>query len=225
LKLFDVPLVGTGDIAYCDSDILFLRPFRGLFAWPDRQTSLLLMRDAANMYACAPRHLILEPRFRLPQCCNAGLFYCRQSAYDLDFVEWFLGLDLPRYQAAPTLVEQTAWAALGWRSGCRVWEPRQVALIRRSDQLTGDLIAGHFADAHGRQLLQSVEARAPDAAALPLTVGTRPARRLSGWLLAAERAKRRLDALLGGFSTALRKRPAVAPPSARPAPVESESKF
>ena len=201
LKLFDVPLLATGDIAYCDSDILFLRPFRGLFAWLDPRTSLLLMRDAANMYACTPRHLVLAPRFRLPARCNAGLFFCRQPAYDVDFIEWFLGLDLPRYRAAPTLVEQTAWAALGWRGGCRVWDPSQVALVRRREQLTGELVAGHFADDYGRQLLQSVATREPGHSAPQVTVGTRPTRRLTGWCLAAERAKLRLDALRGRLRT------------------------
>ncbi|HEY4589541.1 MAG TPA: hypothetical protein VII86_09950, partial [Thermoanaerobaculia bacterium] len=29
LKLIDIPLLAEGDLAYCDSDVLFLRPFSG----------------------------------------------------------------------------------------------------------------------------------------------------------------------------------------------------
>ena len=46
LKLFDVPLLsGQKEIAFCDSDILFLRPFDGLFTWPDDETGCLFMQD------------------------------------------------------------------------------------------------------------------------------------------------------------------------------------
>jgi hypothetical protein len=215
LKLLDVALLGTGDIAYCDSDILFLRPFRGLFTWPGPHVSVLLTRDATNQYACAPWHLILPPRFRLPVRCNAGLFFCRRAAYDLDFIEWFLRLDLPRYQAVPTLVEQTAWAALGWRYGCHNWDPRQVALIRRREQLTNDLVAGHFADTFGRQLLADIELPEPDAAAPVVTVGTGAVRRLTGWSLAAERARVRFDGYLHRFRVARGARAAASAPAAQ----------
>ncbi len=34
LKLLDIPLLSKGDIAYCDTDVLFLRPFYGMFRQP-----------------------------------------------------------------------------------------------------------------------------------------------------------------------------------------------
>src|SRR5579864_1733768 len=90
LKLVDVPLLAAADeVAYCDSDVLFLRPFTGLFDLPP-PAGALFMRDPQNAYSVRSWHLLREPRLRLAAHVNTGIVALRTSCYDLDLVEWFL---------------------------------------------------------------------------------------------------------------------------------------
>jgi hypothetical protein len=62
LELIDIPLLAGGDLAYCDSDVLFLRPFTGLFRFPGADVGAVFMSDRQNAYSvrysralgCAP---------------------------------------------------------------------------------------------------------------------------------------------------------------------------
>lgn len=142
LKLLDISLLSQTDIAFCDSDILFVRPFDSMFRWPNAETSALLMRDYCDSYSMLPWHLLGAGKPKLPSKVNSGLIFFRKAAYDLDFVEWFLGQDKFRHKVG--WLEQTCWAALGHRVGCRQWNPEQIALMRINSQLTDRLVAGHF---------------------------------------------------------------------------------
>jgi hypothetical protein len=142
VKLIDVPLLSDGDIAFCDSDILFFRPFQGLFRWSDDKTSALFMQDYLEAYSVFPWHL-LTTKLRLPSKVNSGLIFMRKNAYDLDYIEWFLSQRAFRSKPLHKM-EQTCWAALGHRAHCRIWEPEQVVLMRSSSTLTEQMIAGHF---------------------------------------------------------------------------------
>src|SRR4051812_12747056 len=46
LKLVDAPLIEEGDVYYCDTDILFYRPFEGIHAELARHGGVIHMRDA-----------------------------------------------------------------------------------------------------------------------------------------------------------------------------------
>lgn len=142
LKLLDTPLLSKTDLAFCDSDILFVRPFDGMFCWPNAETSALFMKDYLNSYSMLPWHLLGTGKPKLPSKVNSGLIFFRKAAYDLDFVEWFLGQDEFRHKVG--WLEQTCWAALGHRVGCRQWHPEQIALMRSKTHLRERLVAGHF---------------------------------------------------------------------------------
>ena len=142
LKLFDVAFFESGpDVAFCDSDILFLRPFSNLFTWPDAATGCLFMQDWQDAYSLRPWHL--NRRLPMPSKLNCGLFLLRRHCYDLDFFEWLLSRNYGVFDRLPWL-EQTAWAALAWRIGGRFWSERQIRTIRSDACLNDELIAGHF---------------------------------------------------------------------------------
>jgi hypothetical protein len=143
LKLLDTALLSQGDIAYCDTDVFFFQPFDGLFHWSEANTSAIFMKDYLEAYSIFPWHLLGANKLKLPSKVNAGLMFVRKSAYDLDFIEWFLGKR--EYRSKPVhKMEQTCWAALGYRIGCRLWHPEQVVLMRPDTTLTKQLVAGHF---------------------------------------------------------------------------------
>ncbi|WP_165223581.1 hypothetical protein [Aquisphaera insulae] len=125
LKLIDVGLLAGGPFAQCDSDILFIRPTEGM----DRRgldEGIVSMQDTNSAYSVSYRNRHFGGgRIRLPLSFNSGFMFVGKGAFDLDFIEWFLGHDI--YQATAWVIEQTAWAALAGRHGARYFAPDQVA--------------------------------------------------------------------------------------------------
>ncbi|WP_013334345.1 hypothetical protein [Gloeothece verrucosa] len=161
LKLLDIPLFSQGDIAYCDSDVLFFRPFDGMFCWPNSETSALFMMDYQQAYSIRPWHLLGINNLRIPSKVNTGIMFIRNKAYDLDFIEWILGNDRLKqiFRKIPGWAEQTCWAALGFKVGCRLWHPQQIAMIHPGINLTDHLVAGHFISTY-RFLLKNFSSNA-----------------------------------------------------------------
>src|SRR5215217_351561 len=84
LKLIDVPLLSHADICCLDTDVLFFRPFSGLFRWPNSNISTIFMRDYQDAYSLKPWQL---GSLKAPSQVNAGLMFVRKKAYNLDFME------------------------------------------------------------------------------------------------------------------------------------------
>lgn len=190
LKLIDVPLLADGDLAYCDSDVLFLRPFADLFRFPGEDVGAVFMSDRQNAYSVRSWHLLAQPRLTLPCRVNSGILLFRTRFYDPDLLEWYFSR--PEFGFAPVWSEQTAWALLGWRAGCRLWDPCLVRLPEPGEEGPGDAVALHFVSPL-RNLLPRFLERSPDRTGEPpVPVGTVPARRCRAWDLAWTEARRRL---------------------------------
>jgi hypothetical protein len=147
LKMFDVALLEPAELAYCDSDILFLRPFTGLFGARDSRFGALFMADAKNAYAVRPWHLWPLGRLRLAARANAGLMRVASGVMDLDFVEWLIGRmsQSPVWARRSYWDEQTCWSALAQRAGCGLWDARRVVMASADMAVfTPDAVAVHF---------------------------------------------------------------------------------
>jgi hypothetical protein len=194
LKLLDIPMLAEGDdLAYCDADILFLRPFSGLFRFPDAETRAIFMSDRQNAYSVRSWHLLAHRRLALPCRVNSGLLFFRTRHFDLDLLEWYFAR--PELGFAPVWIEQTAWALLAWRAGCRLWDPRLVRLPEPGEADAGEAVALHFVSPL-RSLLSAFLERARDRTQEPpVAVGTVPARRCHSWDLARTEVQRRLARL------------------------------
>jgi hypothetical protein len=142
LKLLDIAFMSQNDFGYCDSDILFLRPFKNLFNWPDSKISAIFMQDYSSSYSMLPWTLLGNDKPKLVSKVNAGLIFFRKQNYDLDFIEWFLKNKTFRHKVG--WLEQTCWAALGHHVGCRQWNPEQIVLMRPWTEDSPQLVAGHF---------------------------------------------------------------------------------
>jgi len=157
LKLIDMALLESDELAYCDSDVFFLRPHTGLFAWPNAQTGAMFMQDIQDAYSLRPWHVYPIGRIRMPRKTNSGVIFFRRSAYDLDFVEWLLGQ--PNIKTVldkrAHWIEQTCWAALGWRAGCYVWSARQFIIATKAmTGLSDETVGIHFVAAARSKLDQ-----------------------------------------------------------------------
>lgn len=196
LKLIDIPLFsGDDDLAYCDSDILFLRPFSALFADPGPETGAVFMSDRQNAYSLRSWHLLAEPRLALPCRVNSGVLRFRTRFFDPDLLEGYLAR--PEYGFAPVWREQTAWALLGDQAGCRLWDPRLLRFPDPARMPGEEVVALHFVSPlrallprHLALYLQPARDRTGEA---PVAVGTIPARRCRPWDLAWTEARRRLS--------------------------------
>ncbi|MEP7013307.1 MAG: hypothetical protein ABJC13_23555 [Acidobacteriota bacterium] len=193
LKLVDTVLFSEGDtLSYCDSDVLFLRPFSGLFLFLAPVTEACFMRDSQNAYSVRSRHLMTEQRLRLPARVNTGLIHVRARCFDPDLLEWYLSR--PEYCFAPPWVEQTAWALLAGNRTCRLFDPRQIAFPGASTA-SPSTVALHFVSPL-RARLGEVLAHASDRRGeAPVEIRSGLARRLSPLDLAATEARRALRRL------------------------------
>lgn len=186
LKLLDAPLLAAGgELAYCDSDVLFRRPFSGLFRFPE--AGAVFMADRQNAYSVRSWHLLRHRRLALPRRVNSGVILFRTGFLDLDLLEWYFAR--PEFGFAPVWSEQTAWALLGQRAGCRLWDPR---LVRFPEDGEGDPVALHFVSPLRSLLAPALERARDRTGEPPVAVGTVPARRCHAWDLAWTEARRRL---------------------------------
>ncbi len=188
LKLVDVALLSQDDtVAYCDADVLFRRPFSGLYRLPSPAAGALFMADTQNAYSLRSWHLLRDRRLAIPLRVNSGVIHFRTALYDADLVEWFLGQE--RYRFAPPWVEQTAWALLGARAGCWLLDAEQVRIPRVPGE-TG-AVALHFVRSV-RGLLPEYLAGGEerDDSRRPVELRSAPARRCGPLDLAASEAGR-----------------------------------
>lgn len=199
LKLLDAALLAPGgELAFCDSDVLFLRPFTGLFDRP-AGTGALFMKDSQNAYSVRSWHLLREPRLRLAARVNSGIVGMETRGFDLDLVEWYLGR--PEYRFAPVWVEQTAWALLGEPLGARWLDPAWIAFPVPGREPGEGTVALHFVSPR-RALLGPIAhslagRQRPAEPPPPIVLRSFPASRLTAFGLAATEARRRLARVFG----------------------------
>lgn len=188
-KLFDVPLLaGEERAVYVDSDILWTRPCDcpGFFAGEGVPAgSFVAMRDLKESYAVSLRKWTLLRRHgvRLSSRFCAGMmsFDPVAGGYDLDYIEWLLGLDerLGLFDGFRFWAEQTIYAALAARVGGSAWvDPAEcVVAHRREFARTRGAAVIHFAG-FSRGLL-AARRREMDLAKFPemptASLGTVPA--------------------------------------------------
>ncbi len=183
LKLFDAAVFAGDDLAFCDSDVLFLRPFSGLFA-----AGPVFMADRQNAYSVRSWHLARHRRLSLPRRVNTGVFRIGTGLYDPDLLEWYLGH--PEFRFAPVWVEQTAWALLAGRGDCRLYEASQIAFPGPGSP--ADPVALHFVSPL-RGLLAAALRDARDRRGEPaVTIATEEAGRCGILGLALTEARRKL---------------------------------
>jgi hypothetical protein len=198
LKLVDVALLADEDLAYCDSDVLFLRPFRGLFRLPPG-TEALFMRDRQEAYSVRSWHLPVYGVPRLASRLNTGLVVFKAGAFDLDLADWFFAR--PQLQRTPVWAEQTCWALLAGQVDCRLFDAARIVIP--TDQIVRqEQVALHFVSSV-RSWLASVADRLPDRIGEPpVMVASFPAKECGTLRLTASEVRR-------GFQRVLRRHPFI----------------
>ncbi|MBD2383964.1 hypothetical protein [Cylindrospermum sp. FACHB-282] len=187
LKLFDITLLETDILAYCDTDILFLKPFSGLFNISHFAADAVFMEDCREAYALRPWHLWPIGPEKLPAKINAGLICFDTSKFDLDRINYFLKKyrDEDAFVKHHAWIEQTCWAVAASKLRCKIYDPLEFIIsnpgtLHRFEQTT----AIHFVSLH-RKLISQV--KEPDSEKLnllePQTVNVKIPRRATSYSL------------------------------------------
>jgi hypothetical protein len=187
LKLIDAMLFAGDELAYCDSDIFFLRPFSGLYPLRGTAAGAMFMSDRQNAYSIRSWHLLRYPGLRLPQRLNAGITAFRATGFDLDLLEWYVSR--PEFQFSPVWMEQTAWGLLAERVGCRILDPDQVVIPIPGEPVPEGTVALHFVSPV-RSLFAGYTARSGADSREPVALRSAPARRCRAVHLAATETRR-----------------------------------
>ncbi|MBW8873580.1 MAG: hypothetical protein JF614_01335 [Acidobacteria bacterium] len=195
LKLIDAMLFAGDELAYCDSDVLFLRPFSGLYPLRETAAGAMFMSDRQNAYSIRSWHLLRYPGLRLPWRLNAGITAFRAAGFDLDLLEWYVSR--PELQFAPVWMEQTAWGLLAGRVGCRLLDPDQVAIPVPGEPAPAGIVALHFVSPV-RSLLAGYAVPSASEARQPVALRSAPARRCRAVDLAVTEARRWLARRVSG---------------------------
>lgn len=197
LKLADALLLGGEEsLVFCDTDVLFLRPFSaGALALGDGLDAVF-MADTQSAYSMRSWQALATPRVRLLRRVNTGLFAVRRAVWDPDLVEWFASRrDLHR---TPVWAEQTCWALLGARGRTHLLDERRVVVPRCDGAPGPEVVAAHFVRSV-RHRLAGVAAAAPDRRGeAPVELASSPARPCRAHHLLADELRRRLEARRAG---------------------------
>lgn len=159
-KIVDVPLLADGRaFAIVDSDVLWVRPFRGLDRRAAESSCLTFMLECISTYSIRFSTRYIHPRVPLVDMVNSGLLFVPAGTVRFDAMETFLAD--PRHRQIPWYMEQTSWSMLARRSGSRYFDPKQVALtwwvVNRSPGSLPDLVGVHVVSPSRHLLPQIAE--------------------------------------------------------------------
>ena len=182
MKLLDIALLDSGDCFYLDSDIRFLRRFRGLFHPEAAHGRAVFLRDINwAAYSIRPWHL-LGHRLSVVQPINSGLTLIDEQCYDLDFVDWFLAERA--WRVIPAWVEPTCWAALAARTDAFAVDSRQFVNAYPKTRLWTETFAVHLLSSYRGRFKPLVD-RAPEVESAVVITRFEPLRHLRplelGW--------------------------------------------
>jgi hypothetical protein len=130
-KLLDIPLFAQAEkqqrFTYTDTDIIYLKNCEDYFT---RGTNTYLRTDAIKI-SVRLQDVFFKYKWKVPYKFNSGYFSYDAAAFDLDFIEYYLGLENVRHM--PWLSEQTCWALLFERTGVKLSCPAEEQFICRED--------------------------------------------------------------------------------------------
>ncbi|MEN0045656.1 MAG: hypothetical protein AAF806_01220 [Bacteroidota bacterium] len=109
-KLLDLALMNQQNantrFTFTDSDIIYVRNCKNYF----QQNRDVYLRTDQIKLSIRLQHALLKYRWKIPYKFNSGYFSYDAKNFDLDFMEYYLGL--PEINNIPWLTEQTSWALL-----------------------------------------------------------------------------------------------------------------
>ena len=144
---------------YLDADILFLRPFSGLFVRNQVKGGAIFLKDTQwDAYSFRPWQMLAgTKRPEAVKGITTGLVFWDKSVIDWDYLEWFLGEH--RLHQIPEWIMPTAQAGLAHRCDAKTISPRYLPNLYPIAQIHNDTLGVHLLGSYRKQWMEKLEAR------------------------------------------------------------------
>ena len=178
LKLVDIPLCMERPFLYLDTDIYFLREFELNQYSNERSENFVFMQDIEQGYSAGLVKIVYKYGLTLPSRLNAGVYSIPEDGYDIDFIEWFLGIR--DFYVFPDVIEQTCWAAMTRAKRTLYFDPKRLSCATMDFRLGPQQVGVHFIGETKEVLWKTYlgEEKLPDEQSRPVELSLVRAQRL-----------------------------------------------
>ena len=144
---------------YLDADILFLRPFSGLFDRNQVKGGAIFLKDIQwDAYCFRPWHMLTgKKRPQTVQGITTGLVFWDKTAIDWDYLEWFLGEN--HLHQIPEWIMPTAQAGLADRCEAKTISPRQITNLYPNATIHDVTFGVHLLGSYRKQWMEKLKTR------------------------------------------------------------------
>ena len=155
---------------YIDADILFLRPFSGLFDSTKVQGGALFLQDTQwDAYCLRPRHLLgFGRRPIIVQGITTAIVCWDKRVIDWEYLEWFLGQF--KFHSIPEWVMPTAQAGLASLCQSKVVSPTQLRNLYPNASIEKETFGVHLLGSYREEWLPKIDAYSEKITEPPLTI-------------------------------------------------------
>jgi hypothetical protein len=196
LKLLDLYLVHPDPVVrFVDSDILFQRPFQGLFDLDSMNATAVFMTDIRSAFGFRLKQFWPLGPLRFTRRLNSGIFTVPASSCDFDF----LHSTLQHTGIAQALhhrgwYEQGLWSAIGFQLHASLYLESQLALSETANRIPQNTIGLHLTGTARRTLFDL--AKGGPVKCSPVTIQATPGAEFTlleaTYIAVAARVKQRL---------------------------------
>ena len=142
---------------YLDADILFIRPFSGLFDRNQVKNGAVFLNDSQwDAYCFRPWQMLLcKNKPQVVKGITTGLVFWDKTAIDWDYLEWFLGEH--HLHKIPEWVMPTAQSGLANRCEAKTISPKQIKNLYPNAQIHEDTFGVHLLGSYRKEWMQNLE--------------------------------------------------------------------
>jgi len=141
---------------YLDADILFLRPFSGLFNHSQTEGGAVFLEDTQwDAYCFRPSSLLgFGKKPEVVKGITTGLVFWDKRALDWDYLEWFLGATY--LHKIPEWIMPTAQAGLANRCNAKTVSSNQITNLYPNAQISKDTLGVHLLGSYRKDWIEKL---------------------------------------------------------------------
>lgn len=160
IEFFDPIFMKTDDRIsfYLDADILFTRPFSGLFDRSQVKNGAIFLQDTQwHAYSFRPWYLLgVDRKPELVKGITTGLVFWDKEAIDWDYLEWFLGAQ--HLHHIPEWIMPTAQAGLANRCEAKTVCNHQITNLYPNAEISEDSFGVHLLGSYRKDWVKKLDA-------------------------------------------------------------------
>jgi hypothetical protein len=144
---------------YLDADILFLRPFSGLFEQDHVKNGVIFLKDTQwDAYCFRPWQMLASKKKPLiVKGITTGLVFWDKTIIDWDYLEWFLGEN--HLHQIPEWIMPTAQAGLAYRCKAKMISPSHITNLYPNSSIHEDTFGVHLLGSYRKSWMEKLEVR------------------------------------------------------------------